>query len=97
MKAMADALVYAVTAIDLRGVEAEADLGDDDVDAFESIARFLADATDAEFDALAAAADRAHASESAMPNPRVAFVEAYGQWMENMFGNGWIGNRRARF
>src|SRR6202034_3993484 len=52
MKAIADALVYAVTYINLRGGENEA-YADDDVGALESIAGMLHSATAEEEDALA--------------------------------------------
>ena len=52
MKAMANALVYAVTYISLR----ERDDLDSDVGALESIAADLRSATEQELDALAAAA-----------------------------------------
>lgn len=93
MKSLADALVYSVSYINCRAVDD--DDSDDDVGALESIAAFLHTATPAEEDALAAAAQRAHIAEQAAPSSRPNFIEDYGCWMENMFGDGWKGNRRA--
>ncbi len=94
MKALADAIVYAVTYIDLWEDEREEFL-DNDVGALESIAAYLGRATPEEQDALGAAADRALAAELAMPSPRDRFVTSYRTWMEDMFGSPWRGNRRA--
>ena len=96
MHAIADALVYAVSYINCRGLEdSESRYDDGDVGALESIAGFLRDATPAEEDALAAAAKRALAAELASPQPRPEFVRDYERWMEDMFGEGWQGNRRV--
>ena len=57
MKSIADALVYAVVYINCREDAEEKDL-DEDVGALESIANILANASDDEKDALAAAAKR---------------------------------------
>ena len=95
MKALADAIVYAATYIDLREDESEESL-DDDVGALESIASDLHEATTEEQDALAAAAQRALAAELAAPQPRDAFVASYRTWMENMLGEPWKGNQRQR-
>ncbi len=92
MRAIADALVYAVAYIDCRSFEEQAD---EDVAALESIAGLLHDATAAEQDALAAAADRALAAELASPLPRPELVREYQGWMEHMF-DGWQGNRRLQ-
>jgi hypothetical protein len=54
MKSIADALVYAVTYINLIGAKDEV-YDDDDVNALESIAGMLNSATEEEQDALAAA------------------------------------------
>ena len=94
MEAIADALVYAVTYINCRPLEDdEPRSNDDDVKALESIAGFLASATPAEQDALAAAAERAREAEIAYL-PRPEFVEDYSRWMQDMFGDEWEGNRR---
>jgi hypothetical protein len=94
MKAIADALVYAVTYINLQ--EGKTGLCDDgNVGALESIAGFLYSATEEEKDALAAAAERALASELNYV-PRKEFVEDYTTWMHDMFGEGWVGNKRAQ-
>ena len=96
MEAIADALVYAVSYINCRALEDDESRYDDgDVGALESIAGFLANATPAEQDALAAAAERALAEERDSPQPRPEFVEDYSRWMHDMFGDEWEGNRRA--
>lgn len=96
MKAIADALVYAVSYINCRPIEDhESQYDDGDVGALESIAGFVAAATPAEQDALAAAAERALAAEIASPQPRSEFVEDYSRWMHDMFGDEWEGNRRV--
>lgn len=97
MEAIADALVYAVSYINCRPLEDhESRYDDGDVGALESIAAFLYAATAAEEDALAAAAERALAAEQASPQPRPEFVRDYQRWMEDIFGEGWDGNRRVR-
>jgi hypothetical protein len=96
VEALADALVYAVSYINCRSIDdAESRYDDGDVGALESIAGFLCNATQAEEDALAAAAERALAAELAAPVPRPEFVQDYTRWMEDMFGEGWQGNRRV--
>ncbi len=90
---MADALVYAVTYINCREDETEEYLHDD-VGALESIAGLLADVTDAEKEALAAAAKSALEREQARASPRDNFVEDYSTWMEDVFGEEWVGNVR---
>jgi len=95
MDAIADALVYAVAYINCRGDEGDDDLLDDDVGALESIAGYLRNTTPAEQDALAAAAERAVAAERAHSHPREKFVRDYATWMEEMFVDGWVGNRRV--
>ncbi len=88
---LAQALVYAVTYLNLR----ETDDDDDDVDALESIAGILADATAEELDALALAANQAAEDEAKGPNPRDEFLEDYRTWMECMLGDDeWDGNTR---
>lgn len=96
MKEISDALIFAVSYINNRNIEdSESWSDDDDVGALESIAELLSNATPAEEDALAAAAQRALARELAAPQPRPEFVEVYSRWMEDMFGEGWHGNRRV--
>lgn len=96
MNSIADALVYAVSYINCRFFEnAQSKYDDEDVGALESIAGFLHNASPAEENALAAAAERALAKERASPQPRLEFVRDYERWMEDMFGEGWLGNRRS--
>lgn len=96
MKALADAIVYAVVYIDLWDDRDEEFL-DDDVGALESITASLNEATESEQDALAEAAERALAGEKELPKPRKKFVDAYTNWMEQMFGDeDWKGNKRNR-
>jgi len=93
MKALADALVHAVTYINCLPDPTEEHV-DDDVHALEDIATLLRDSTEEEKDALAAAAERAFAAESTGPR-RQDYLRDLGSWMEDMFGDGWEGNRRA--
>ena len=95
MDAIADALVYGVAFINCRCDEDDDDLHDNDVGALESIAAFLRNTTPAEQDALAAAADRALEQEKGCDRPRAKFVHDYAHWMEEMFVEGWEGNRRV--
>ena len=92
MNSIADALVYAVTYISLRGAEEE-EFDDDDVGALESIAGMLNSATEEEKDALSAAAEKALADELNSA-PREEFARDYRTWMETMFGEEWEGNKR---
>lgn len=95
MKAIADALVYAVTYINLRDAS-DNRYDDGDVGALESIAGFLYEATEPEQDALADAAERALRDEQA-GGAREEFVRDYSRWMEEMFGDeDWQGNSRIR-
>jgi hypothetical protein len=95
MDAIADALVYAVSYINCRPLEdAEARYDDGDVGALESIAAFLHNASPAEEDAPAAAAERALTAERRAASPRPEFVRDYERSVEDMFGEGWRGNRR---
>jgi hypothetical protein len=93
MKALANALVYSVTFINLRD-SGDDDEDDDDARALESIAAMLASATAEEKDALAAAAQRAFEDERDGP-AREEFLGDYATWMEDMFGDDWAGNERA--
>jgi hypothetical protein len=94
MRALADAVVYAVTYINLSEDERE-ELLDDDVGALESIAGLVQEATVEELDALAAAADRALAAELRRPRPREQFVSEYRSFMADLIGEPWEGNRRV--
>ena len=95
MKSIADALVYAVSYINCRPLEDyESRYGDGDVGALESIVGMLHGATTAEENALAEAAERAHAAErNGLARPE--FLQDYERWMEDLFGEGWQGNRRV--
>lgn len=95
MDAIADALVLAVAHINCRGDEDDDEQLDEDVGALEGIAAYLRKCTSAEEDALAAAADRAAAAERARKRPNKKFLRDYELWMEEMFVEGWEGNRRA--
>jgi hypothetical protein len=86
-------MVYAVVYINCREDAEEKDL-DEDVGALESIANILANASDDEKDALAAAAKRALAEEQSGPD-RQQFIKDLSTWMEDMFGEDWVGNDRA--
>ena len=92
MESIADALVYSVAYINFRKGD---DALDDDVGALESIAGILSNASAKEQDALAAAAERAFLAESSLATPREEFIEVYRTWMENMFGEAWVGNKRV--
>ena len=93
MKALADALVYIITALDTRSRDHPAQL-DDDVKMLESVTGFVQGATDAELDALAAAAERAFAAERASAWPSQELIECYSKFMEHCV-KGWQGNRRT--
>lgn len=92
MKSISEALVYAVTYINLVGAKEEDD-GDGDVAALESIAGMLSFATEEEKNALAAAAEKSLADELNYV-PREEFVRDYRTWMQDMFGDEWEGNKR---
>ena len=93
MEKLADAVVYAAAYINLR--DSEDDDGRNDVKALESMAHSIRQASDAELNALAAAAKRAFADELAAPTPRDSWVQCYSTWMEDMMGVGWAGNDRG--
>ncbi len=84
MNHLADAIVYAVTYINLK--ENVEDDDDADVAALESICDYLSEATEEEKRALAEAAQRALDAENASGAPREEFAEAYASWMDDMFG-----------
>ena len=93
MKALADAVVHAVTYINCLPDPNE-EHADEDVRALEELAAYLVNATNEEKDALAAAAQRALEQEkSGVPRPE--YLKVYGTWMECMFGDEWEGNRRV--
>ena len=92
MKSIAEAVVYATTFINLRDDRDDMFLAED-VDALESIADLLSEATEQEKDELAAAAERMLKAEVNGPN-REDFVEDLSTWMEDMFGDEWDGNSR---
>jgi len=97
MKSLADALIYSVVYINLKGNPIDDDGYEDedaDVGALESIAAFLANATDEEKDALAAASNRALADEI-KGRKRGELIDLYSTWMKNMFGEEWEGNKRV--
>ena len=95
MEKLADAVVYTVAYINTREEGAGA-CPEDDITAMESVSHMMQQASDAELDALAAAAKRALAQELAASYRRDAWVETYRTWMEDLFGgDGWIGNDRA--
>ena len=95
MQAIADALVYAVTYINLRSGGGE-DYDDGDVSALESIAGELVSATEDEKSALAAAAER-HLTAEREGARRPEFINDYSTWMADMFGDEeWEGNKRKR-
>ncbi len=81
MKSIAEALVYAVTYINLRDDESTEE---NDVGALESIADILSNCTAKEKAALKEAAQRLLKEELASAN-RADFVEDYQNWMEEMF------------
>lgn len=93
MGALADAVVYAVTYINLWEDEREEFL-DDDVGALESVAAYLQTISPEEQDTLAEAAERALRAEQASARPRERFLADYRTWMEDMFGEPWKGNCR---
>jgi hypothetical protein len=95
MNTLADALVYAVVYINYRE-DPDEKLIDEDVGALESIACCLASASDEEKNSLAAAAKRALAEEQSGSN-RQSFIEDLSTWMEDMFGEVWVGNDRATY
>lgn len=87
MEKLADAVVYAVAYMNC--------LDDDDLNPLESMDYIIQQASDAELDALAAAAKRALAEELAARSPRADWVKCYSTWMEDLFAEGWVGNDRA--
>jgi|JI6StandDraft_1071083.scaffolds.fasta_scaffold28543_5 hypothetical protein len=82
MKAIADALVYAVTYINV--ASGDDDRADDDCGALESITAFLREATPSELQALHEAANRAIVTEKAAKSPRPDFLNAYSDFIETI-------------
>jgi hypothetical protein len=96
MEKLADAVVYAVSYINCRDEDGDETYLNEDVKSLEWLAHILQRASDAEQDALAAAAKRALAAELAAGAPSDSqWVRDYSTWMEDMFGEGWSGNDRA--
>lgn len=95
MKAIADAIVYAAAHIDSRDQREDFDDDDSDESAMSHIMAYLAHATPAEEDALAAAAKRALKEEQSLHHPQQDMIEFFSRWMEIMFGLDWDGNKRA--
>jgi hypothetical protein len=96
MEKLADALVYAISYISCRDEDGDETYLRDDVKSLEWLAHILHQATDAEQDALAAAAKRALAAElTAGAPPDSKWVRDYSAWKQDMFGEGWLGNERA--
>ena len=93
MKALSDALVHAVAYINCLPDPTEAHV-DDDVHMLEDMAAYLANSTEDERDALAAAAQRAYEQEQG-GGKRTDYLQVYSIWMECMFGDGWEGNQRV--
>ena len=81
MKSIAEALVYAVTYINLRDEESS---DENDVGALESIADILSKCTPKEKTAIKEAAQQLLKEELAS-NKREEFMEDYQNWMEDMF------------
>jgi hypothetical protein len=96
MEKLADAVVYAVSFINCRDEDGDETYRDEDVKALEWLAHILHQTTDAEQDALAAAAKRALEAELAAGAPADSRrVSDYSTWMQVMFGEGWVGNDRV--
>ncbi len=95
MDAIADALVLAVAHINCRGDDGDDELLEQDVGALEGIAAHLRACSPAEEDALAAAAERAATAERTCKRPDKKLLHDYEYWMEEMFVEGWEGNRRV--
>lgn len=101
MKALAEALVFAVDYIDSREVRTDEDLHDD-ARALEMLAFILRQATEAEKSALAYAAEEAwqaylRTAGQDRDGAEEQIEERLGRWMENMFPDEiWAGNKRAK-
>jgi len=93
MKALAEALVHAVAYINC-SPDPNEEHADEDVRTLEELATYLANATDEEKEALAAAAQRAFEQEQG-GIPRPEYLKVYATWMECMFGDAWEANRRV--
>jgi hypothetical protein len=92
MDTLANTLIYAIAYIEMREEASDISL-DNDVNALESIAYYLSQATDQELDAMATAANSALRAELSTELPRPKFVNFYGHFMENLL-DGWVCNRR---
>jgi hypothetical protein len=96
MEKLAEAVVYAVTYINCRDDDDDETYLRDDVKSLEWLAHILHQATDAEQDALAEAAKRALAAElAAGASLDSKWVRDYSTWMQDMFGEDWLGNDRV--
>lgn len=82
MSAIADALVYAVTYINI--ASGDDDRSDDDCGALESITGFLREASPAELQVLHVAVNRAIAAENATKSPRPDILNAYNDFIETI-------------
>jgi hypothetical protein len=93
--ALADAIVYAVSYINCRDDDGDETYLKEDADALGNLAYLLRDCSQAEMNALAEAAKRAHAALLAAGDPPDSrWVQDYNRWMEEMFVEGWLGNDR---
>ena len=97
MKTIAESLVIALAYLDWRPYPG-AEFLDENCDILDMIGvdRLQTEATEEELRVLAEAADRLYQQELASQEPRSHFVRAYGQFMEDMVGHPWVGNRREQ-
>ena len=96
MEKLADALVFAVSYINCRDEDGDETYLDEDVNALESLASIIREATPAEQDALAAAAKRALEGALEAGHPQDSkWVRDYSRWMQDMFVDGWCGKPGA--
>jgi hypothetical protein len=94
--AVADALVYAISYIHVRSRPWNDEAHDDDLDSLGYVSYLLGGISEAEKDALALAAKRALARELANGATEDSpWVCDYRTWMQDLFGDDWIGNDRA--
>ena len=82
MDAIADALVYATAYLSI--ATGDDDREHDDCRALESISDMLSRCSEAERDALVAAADRAIAAESRASSPNLTLTNAYRDFLDNL-------------